>query len=180
MKQQLLLLKDVHGLGRSGDVVTAKPGFIRNFLLPQKRAVIADKNTLKMQTRLKQEREKQAAVDRKGAEELAVQLKDLVLTTEEKSDREGKMYGSVTALDIARMLQEKGHTLDRKNIVLPQPLKTIGVHKVELKLIEGVAGSIMVDIQPEGGPLPVKKPEEAAPAPEASPESPEASPEPSE
>ena len=61
MKQQLLLLEDVDGLGRSGDVVTAKPGFSRNFLLPQSKAVIADKRTLKVQARLKAEREKRAS-----------------------------------------------------------------------------------------------------------------------
>ena len=68
MKQSLLLLKDVDGLGRSGEVVSAKPGFVRNFLLPQKHAVIADKHTLKMQARLQEERARHAEVDRKEAE----------------------------------------------------------------------------------------------------------------
>src|ERR1700722_13920807 len=115
MRQQLLLLEDVDGLGRSGDVVTAKPGFIRNFLLPQKKAVIADKRTLKMQTRLQEEREKRASVDRTEAEQFAEKMKDLVLTTVVKVDPEGKMYGSVTTTDVARMLQEKGYAIDRKS-----------------------------------------------------------------
>ena len=165
MRQQLLLLEDVDGLGRSGDVVTAKPGFIRNFLLPQKKAVPADKQTLKMQARLKEEREKRAAIDRKEAEALAVQMKTLVLTTEVKTDPEGKMYGSVSTLDIARLLQSKGYQMDRKNVLLAQPIKTLGTHTINLRLKEGVPATVNLEVQPEGGPLPQKK----AAAPEAQP-----------
>lgn len=157
MKQQLLLLDDVDGLGRSGDVVTAKPGFIRNFLLPQKRAVIADKHTLKMQARLKEEREKKAVVDRKEAQEFADQIKDLVLITEVKVDPEGKLYGSVSTLDISRLLKEKGYPIERKNVLIAQPLKALGSHTINLRLKEGVPASFTLEIQPEGGPLPVKK-----------------------
>ena len=158
MKQQLLLLEDVDGLGRSGDVVTAKPGFIRNFLLPQKKAVTADKRTLKMQARLKEEREKRASVDRKEAEEFAAKLQGFVLTTEVKIDPDGKMYGSVTALDVARLLQGKGYELEKKNVVLLQPIRVLGTHTINLKLKEGVPATFSLEIQPEGGPLPQKPP----------------------
>jgi large subunit ribosomal protein L9 len=171
MKQQLLLLEDVDGLGRSGDVVTAKPGFIRNFLLPQKKAVIADKQTLKMQARLKEEREKRAIVDRKEAEELAATLVNYVLETEVKVDPEGKMYGSVSTLDIARMLQAKGYAFERKNISLLQPIRTLGTHIINLKLKEGVQAKFTLEVLPEGGPLPLKKEEEVMPSAETPPES---------
>jgi large subunit ribosomal protein L9 len=172
MKQQLLLLDDVDGLGRSGDVVTAKPGFIRNFLLPQKKAVIADKNTLKMQARLKEEREKKAAVDRKEAEELAAKLAGVVISTEVKIDPEGKMYGSVTSLDIARLIQAEGYPIERKNVLLSHPIKNLGRHTVELKLKEGVPASFMLEVIPEGGQLPVKE-EAVAPIEEEPKETPE-------
>lgn len=178
MKQQLLLLEDVDGLGRSGDVVTAKPGFIRNFLLPQQMAVIADKRTLKMQARLKAEREKRALVDRKEAEGVAEQIKDLVIVTEVKVDPDGKMYGSVTSLDIARLLQGKGYQLERKNVLILQPLKTLGTHTVSLRLKEGVPASFKLEIQPEGGVLPQKKVEKVEAIVEAATE--EAAEEPSE
>ena len=158
MRQQLLLLEDVDGLGRSGDVVIAKPGFIRNFLLPQKKAVVADKRTLKMQTRLKEEREKRASVDRKESEELALKMKDLVLVAVVKVDQEGRMYGSVSTLDVARLLQEKGYTIDRKSVLLPQALKSLGTYPITLKLKEGVPAICTLEIQPEGGILPQKKP----------------------
>ncbi len=168
MKQQLLLLEDVYGLGRSGDVVTAKPGFIRNFLLPQKKAVSADKHTLKMQTRLKEEREKRAAVDRKEAEAQAEQIKALVLAIEVKTDPDGKMYGSVSTLDIARLLQAKGYQIDRKSVLLTQAIKTLGNHTVGLRLKEGVPATFTLEVQPEGGVLPQKTP--AAPEEQSAPE----------
>lgn len=157
MKQQLLLLEDIDGLGRSGDVVTAKPGFIRNFLLPQKKALPADKHTLKMQARLKEEREKRAAVDRKEAEAQAELIKTLSLSIEVKIDPDGKMYGSVSTLDIARLLQGKGYAIDRKSVLLFQPIKTLGSHSVNLRLKEGVPASFTLMVEPEGGFLPQKK-----------------------
>ena len=169
MKQQLLLLEDVDGLGRSGDVVTAKPGFIRNFLLPQKKAVSADKHTLKMQTRLKEEREKRAAVDRKEAEAQAEQIKTLVLAIEVKVDPDGKMYGSVSTLDIARLLQAKGYQIDRKSVQLTQAIKTLGNHSVSLRLKEGVPATFTLEVQPEPGLIFNKKPaaQEELPAQES-------------
>lgn len=146
MKQKLLLLEDVLGLGRSGELVEAKPGYVRNFLLPQRKAVIAGLHTIKMQATLKLQREQQAVSDRKESEELVARLEGLVLSTVVKIDPEGKMYGSVSAMDISRMLKEKGHEVDRKNIFLPHPLKTIGSHTIPLKLKEGVEGSIVLEI----------------------------------
>lgn len=169
MKQQLLLLEDVDGLGRQGDVVTAKPGFVRNFLLPQKKAVRADKGTLQMQTRLKLEREKKAIIDRKEAEELALQLKSVELTHLVKVDQNGKMYGSVTAMDIARLLQLQGYNLTKQNIVLPHALKAIGKHTLNLRLKEGVPATIALVIVAEGAPIPrveAAAPAEAAPSEE--------------
>lgn len=149
-KTQLLLLEDVDGLGRSGDVVTAKAGFIRNFLLPKKKAVIADKHTLRMRARLQEEREKQAAVDRKESEALAAQFEGYILQVAVKVDPEGNMYGSVTQHDIAKLLQEKGMPIERKHILLPQALKTIGTHTVNVRLKEGVPASFSLEIIAEG------------------------------
>ena len=90
MKQQLLLLEDVDGLGRSGDVVTAKPGFIRNFLLPQKKAVTADKRTLKMQARLKEERERKRLSIVESRNDSLRKSKDWSLPPKLKSIQKGK------------------------------------------------------------------------------------------
>jgi len=158
MKNQLLLLADVDNLGRSGDVVSVKPGFARNFLLPQKKAVVADKNTIRLQAKLKEERLKQAAADKQVAEELASRLQDVTLSIEVKVDPEGHMYGSVSNLDIARLLLEKGFEVERRQIALSQSLKQTGVYTIQLKLKEDVSGSFKVNIFAEGQPSEVAAP----------------------
>ena len=107
MKQQLLLLQDVDALGKKGDVVSAKSGYVRNFLVPKKLAVIASPNTLRKQERLRQERAKQAVVDLKESEDLAKQIESIILETRVKVDPEGHMYGSVSAGDIALLFQHQ-------------------------------------------------------------------------
>lgn len=150
MKQQLLLLEDVESLGRKGEVVSAKPGFIRNFLLPKGYAVIASANTLRKQERLRAEREKQALIDRKESEELAVKIEGMSLEIKVKVDPEGHMYGSVSAADIAQLFQDKGFALEKKNILVSRPIKETGTHKISLKLKEGVPVSCVLQIIPEG------------------------------
>jgi len=156
MKHQLLLIEDVDGLGRSGDLVTAKPGYIRNYLLPQKKAVVADKGTLRMQAKLQEERAKRAIVDKKEAEELSVKIAGITLTKVVKVDPEGHMYGSVSAMDIVQLFAEQGYPLERRNVVLPHPIKTLGVHQLSLKLKEGVPASFTLNVESDV-PLPQKK-----------------------
>lgn len=150
MKQQLLLLEDVEALGKKGEIVSAKPGYIRNYLLPRGLAVIASPNTLRKQERLKAEREKQAIVDRQESELLAKQIEGLVLETKVKVDPEGHMYGSVSALDIAHLFQEKAIPIEKKYIQLNKPIKETGSHKITLKLKEGVLAVCELKIIPEG------------------------------
>lgn len=150
MKQQLLLLEDVEALGKKGEIVSAKPGYVRNFLLPQGLAIIASPNTLRKQERLREERAKQAVVDRKESEELAMQIEGVSLEIRVKVDPEGHMYGSVSAADIAHLFQEKGLPVEKKFVQLTKPIKETGVHKIALKLKEGVSLSCNLQIIPEG------------------------------
>ena len=150
MKQQLLLLQDVEALGQKGDVVSAKPGYVRNYLLPQGFAVIASANTLRKRERLKQERERQAVVDRQEADELRQQVESLILETRVKVDPEGRMYGSVSALDIAHLYQQNGLPVEKRYIQMTRPIKETGVHKIPLKLKEGVPATCTLHIIPEG------------------------------
>lgn len=153
MNNQLLLLEDVDALGRSGDIVKVRPGYARNFLLPQKKAIIATGQTLKLQEDLKRKRIERASEDRKAAEQLAKQLEGKVLTTHVKIDQDGHMYGSVTALDLARLCQKEGLDIERRHIILPQPIKMLGVYDIHLKLKEGVPAMIALEVlaeEPEG------------------------------
>lgn len=148
---KLLLKEDVDALGRKGEIVTVKPGYARNFLLPQGLALIADANALRMQERLKEERKKQAVVDLKESEILAEKMKGIVLTTNVKVDQEGHMYGSVTAHDLMKQLeQEHGIILGKRDIQLKHPIKTLGSHTIEVKLKEGVKTEFGVTIHAEG------------------------------
>ncbi len=155
MPIQLLLLDDVEELGRSGDIVGVKPGYARNFLLPQKMAVVADKRALRMQAKLQEERAKRAEVDRREAEEMAARLSNTELTIIVKVDPEGHMYGSVSVVDIVKLFGEQGIQLERKNIALAQPIKAIGTHRLNLKLKEGVMMPFVLNVESDI-PLPVK------------------------
>ena len=151
MASKLLLIEDVDNLGRSGDVVSVKPGFARNWLLPRGFAVAANKQTLGMRDRLRKEREERAAVDKADAEKLAEQLAAVTLTTVVKVDQDGHMYGSVTVHEIADLLASQANiVVEKRAIVLKHPIKAIGVHQVPLKLKEGVVSSITVKVMEEG------------------------------
>jgi large subunit ribosomal protein L9 len=138
MANQLLLIEDVDDLGRSGDIVTVKPGYARNYLLPQKKALVADKGTIRMQAKLQEERAKQAVIDRRDAEALSSRLNGMELSITVKVDPEGHMYGSVAATDIVQLFGEQGVQLEKKNVVLAQPIKALGSHNLSLRLKEGV------------------------------------------
>ncbi len=168
MPTKLLLIEDVDSVGRSGDVVTVKPGFARNFLVPQGRAVVASKYTLRMQEKLQQERAKKAAEDKKDAEKQAKQLADVTVETKVKTDAAGHMYGSVSALDIVNLVGEQAKIeLDRRSVLLKHPIKALGIHRIELRLTEGVEASVQVKVMNEEGEIPAPKKtveEEDAPA----------------
>ena len=150
MKNQLLLLDDVDGVGCSGDIVSVKPGFARNYLFPQKKAVVAEKHLVRLQERLKAERAKKAATDKKDAEKLAKELVGKTLTTSVKIDANGHMYGSIHAQDIAKLFTEQLEIpLEKRNVVLPKPIKKLGTVEVELKLKEGVPAKITLEIKAE-------------------------------
>lgn len=152
MNNQFLLIEDIDELGRSGDLVKVKPGYARNYLLPQKKAVVATAQTLRMQEQLKAERAKRAVQDKKEAETLAKSLEGKVLNFRVKVDQEGHMYGSVAVVDIVHLFEKEGIQLTRRNVLLAQPIKTLGVHEINLKLKEGVPAKVILEIEAEEAP----------------------------
>ncbi len=155
MKQQYLLIEDVDDVGRSGELITVKPGFARNFLIPQKKAVPATAHTLKMQAKLQDERAKKAAVDKQEAEALAAKLEGKTVQITVKVDPEGHMYGSVSALDIMHLFEKEGYKIDKKSAFLPHPIKEVGVHSLTLRLREGVVCNYTLHVLSDH-PLPEK------------------------
>lgn len=167
MQNQLLLLDDVDNVGRSGDLVAVRPGFARNFLLPQKKAVVADKYTLKLQAKLKEERAKKAEVDKKDALLIAERIAPMELTMVVKVDPDGHMYGSVAAVDIVKLLEGEKIHIERRNVALQQPIKDLGVHTIQLKLKEGIPASFRLKLESDR-PLPKRETvQEVAVQPEA-------------
>lgn len=150
MATKLLLIEDVEDLGRSGDIVSVRPGFARNFLLPNKLALVADKSALRMQARLQEERRKKAIEDKIEADKMASDVEGKTVTTIVKVDHDGHMYGSVSALDIIHLMEEQaGIKLERKSVQLKHAIKETGVHTIQLKLKEGVTSTFTLKIVPE-------------------------------
>ncbi len=151
MASYVLLLQDVEHVGRSGDIASVKPGYARNFLIPQKLAIIADANARRLQKRLQEQRAEQARVDRHHAEQLAEKLSAVALHTTVKVDPEGHMYGSVAAIDIIEMLAQQGIEIERRYVQLPRAIKELGTHTITFKLKEGVTSECTLEIVAEEG-----------------------------
>lgn len=181
----VLLREDIDNLGGRGEIVKVKAGYARNFLLPQGIATLATKGNIKQ---IEQEREallKKAAVERATAEAQKEQMSSIALTFERKAGEHGTLFGSVTSMDIADALKAKGYEIDRKRIVLRDPIKETGEFTVNVKLHREVAIPIPVKVTTEAGEIIAKAVEEkpakaakpvaeAAPTEEAAAESAEA------
>lgn len=143
---KVLLKSDVDNLGTGGEVVKVRAGFARNFLLPRGLALPATAGNLKNVEELKRQAAERAKVERDQAEELAKKISGLSLKITRAVGDEGKMYGSVTSKDVADAVAQAGITLDRKRIVLPEPLKQLGSFDVPVKLHHDVTTSIKVEV----------------------------------
>ena len=131
---KVILLEDVPSLGKAGDLVKVSDGYGRNYLVPQKKAILATEKSLKViehQKRLVQQRMEKV---KKDAEKLGRQIEKLSCTFAKTVGESGKLFGSVTSMDIENYLKENGIKLDRKKIALEEPIKNLGVSNVPIKL----------------------------------------------
>jgi large subunit ribosomal protein L9 len=146
---KLILTQDVDNVGNEGDIVDVKPGFGRNFLIPQKLAITFSKSQLKHveekrnQEDRKIERQKDVLVD------LLDKVSDLNITVKMKSEDGEKLFGSITKLDIEKLLLEKDIVFDKKYIDLSSPIKTLGEHEVHVKFSNDISGSFKLTIEKE-------------------------------
>lgn len=135
---EVILKDDVDNLGAAGDVVDVKPGYARNYLLPQGLALRATEGNLKRLREERRHKERAVEREREQAEELAARLEGRSLTFHVQAAEEGKLFGSVSAQDIEDRLAEDGLTVDRRRIDLAEPIKELGVYNVEVDLYEDV------------------------------------------
>jgi large subunit ribosomal protein L9 len=150
---EVILREDVPSLGIIGDVVKVKPGYARNYLFPQGLAVPADRRNL---SKLEHERrviELKKQRERGTYERMAESLKGLRLEIEARAGRGGKLFGSVTNIDVHRLITEKGLEIDRRRIELKEPIKEIGEFTVVVRVGQDITASVPLSVKAAGGML---------------------------
>lgn len=144
---ELILLKDVRGLGKAGEIVKASDGYARNMLLPKKMAMEATPENKAVLEKERAEIEARRAMDKQVAEDLRKKLEAAKVTIEAKSGGNGRLFGAVTSQDIADAIEAQYKIkVDKKKIEMAQPIKTEGETTVELKLFQGITAKCKVNV----------------------------------
>lgn len=146
---KLILREDVYNLGNSGEVVTVKDGYARNYLLPRNLAMLASEANIRQLDHEKAVIAVRQAKLKSVADEQAKKLANVSVTITRKVGEQDKLFGSVTALDIAEALAAQGHKFDRRVIHLPEPIRTVGAFEVELRLHRDVQTKVKVNVTGE-------------------------------
>jgi large subunit ribosomal protein L9 len=147
---QAILLKDVESLGKAGEAIDVSPGYLRNYLLPRKLAQPATAGSLEEARRRQEAAERAAREASERAEENAALLAKTVLTIQHRAGEDGKLYGSVTAKEIAEAIAEaRGMRVDRKRIRLDDPIRELGTYMVEIELVGGATARIKTIVAEE-------------------------------
>ena len=149
---EVILREHVDNLGRRGEVVKVADGYARNYLLPRRLALPA---TAGNKTHVERERkimEVREAEEKGQAEAIAARLTAIDIAISRRVGETDQLYGSVTAADIADFLKAKGFEIDRRKLILPEPIKTLGEHNVPLRLHRDVTVTLKVQVAREGGP----------------------------
>lgn len=145
---ELILKETISTLGQEGDVVTVKSGYGRNYLLPQGKAVIATKENLAVLEQNKAEIEARVAAQRKEAEKLAKKIAGREIIIEQLAGEDERLFGSVTAADICAKLAEADIVVDKKQIILVDPIKTLGDVTIPVKVGFQLVSEIIVKVVP--------------------------------
>ncbi len=149
MPVQLILRDDVPNLGKIGDVVRVKPGYARNFLLPRGLAVEANPKNLRVLEHQKRVIAAKAEREHKTAETAAKHLDGLQLTVRARAGEEGRLFGSVTNMDVERLLAEKGVRVDRRRIALDEPIKQLGTYPITVQVGRAVRATVQLTVEAE-------------------------------
>lgn len=146
---EIILQEAVENLGEIGDVVKVKDGYARNYLLPRGFAVVADQRNKRVLEHQKRMVAAKRARARKQSEAVRDRLAGLVLTITARAGEEHKLFGSVTNIDIERALATQGVTVDRRKILLAEPIKQLGTYAVPVRLDGGTQADVTVQVDPE-------------------------------
>jgi large subunit ribosomal protein L9 len=143
---KVILLEDVRGTGKAGDVANVSDGYARNMLIPRGLAVEATAQNIKQLEKKKEAMAKKFAEDKAAALELKKKLEEVTVEVRTKAGKDGKVFGSVTSKDIADALKEMGFDIDKKKIQLDSPIKATGTTDVNVKLFTEIAGKVKVNV----------------------------------
>ena len=146
---KVILKEDVQNLGQQGDVVEVKPGYARNYLMPQKLAILFTKQQKKNIEEAQIVEKRKLEREKDQLESVLKQVEDLNLSLKMQSEEDDKLFGSVTKLDIVKLLEENGITIDKKYIDLSSPIKTLGEHKVNIVFTKEMSGSFTLAVEKE-------------------------------
>jgi large subunit ribosomal protein L9 len=146
---EVILKQDVAGLGYKHDVIKVKPGYGRNFLIPNGSAIIANESNKRMTAEIIRQVSHKAAKLKQDAEALAIKIGDLSIEIGTKAGESGKIFGAVTALQIAEVLKARGFDIDRKKVLLKESPKQLGTYHVILDLHKEVKHEIKVNVVAE-------------------------------
>jgi len=146
---QIILQEDIEKLGHRGDVVSVKPGYARNFLLPRKLAIEATTGNMKALERIRTALAKKTATELAAAQKQAELLNSVSLSFKRKTGDNDQMFGSVTTADVSEALAAQGFKVDKRQVQLAEPLKIIGEYPVTIKVFRDVTAQIRVYVAKE-------------------------------
>lgn len=146
---QIILQEDVEKLGHRGDVVTVKPGYARNFILPRKLGIEATPGNMKALERIRTSLAKKTATELEAAQKQAGLLNGVALKFTRKTGENDQMFGSVTTADISEGLEAQGFKVDKRQVQISEPIKTIGEREVTVKVFRDVTAVIKVTVEKE-------------------------------
>lgn len=143
---EVILLERIEKLGQMGDVVKVKPGYARNYLLPRKKALRASESSRALFQAQRAQLEAENLKNRQEAERIAADVNGRTIIIVRQASDSDQLYGSVTTRDIANGITESGVTIDRRQVILPNPIKTVGMHPVRIDLHPEVTAEIIANI----------------------------------
>ena len=146
---KVILKETIDSLGIIGSEVNVAKGYARNYLLPQNKAVLATPENRNVLAQEKAKFELQIAKERKMAEEMAERLANVTCKITAKVSEEDRLYGSITVRDILQVLSDQGVEVEKRMVMLTEPIKTVGIHKVPIRVYKEVEPEITVEIVPE-------------------------------
>lgn len=147
---KVILKEDVKNLGTMGQIVNVADGYARNFLIPKGLAIEANPKNIKSMEHIKRTINEKAKKIKNSAQELADKISKMKLAIKAKAGEEGKLFGSVTQMDIAELLKSEGIEIDKKKIYLEEPIKRLGTYTISIKIHPEISAQLNLEVVAEG------------------------------